>query len=465
MLKEKVDKTIKKYGMLSKGDRVLIGLSGGPDSVALLYILLQLAPIFKLSLTVAHLNHKFRGQESDKDAEYVQEVARKLQLPVIMESRHVPAFIKKEGLSPEDGARRVRYDFFLQAARRTKANKIALGHNADDQAETVLMRFLRGSGSEGLSGIPPVRDLKPRSGVKIIRPLLETARAEVEAYLKENRIKSRLDTSNLKPIYLRNKIRTKLLPLLSKYNPNIKATLTRTAQVMGEENRYLKEIVDKYLKRFGKKRKGALTLDVIGLISLPRPIQRRIIRDAIGWVKGNKYGIQFRHIDDIISLLQAKKKTSLDLPGNILVTKEYKRLIIAFNKEESFTPFTYTLKVPGVTNLPELKVSFRTRILKQRPRALGAASKRRAYLDYRLIRSPLFVRTRREGDRFQPLGMPGNKKLKDFFIDEKIPLCVRTRTPLLCSGNQIVWIIGRRISEKFKVTHRTKTILMVEVQE
>ncbi|MCK4648992.1 tRNA lysidine(34) synthetase TilS, partial [bacterium] len=420
----------------------------------------------------AHLNHRFRSRDSDRDAEYVQELALELGLPVIVESRDVPAFIKKEGLSPEDGARRARYDFFARVARQIKADKIALGHSADDQAETVLMRLLRGSGREGLGGIPPVRDLEvqsPKSKVRsqkiqIIRPLIETTRKEIEKYLKENKIKARLDTSNIEPVYLRNRIRLKLLPFLTKYNPNVKSILVRTAQILGEEDRYLEEIVNKHLKRILKKKREGITLDIIKLSSLSLPIQRRFLRKTLGLMKGNKLDIQFAHIDDILNLLKTRGRASLDLPGNILITKEYRKLSLGFKKEKRAPSFNYPLKAPGITRIPELGLSFRTKVLKERPRVLKGVLKK-AYFDRQRIKAPLFLRNREEGDRFQPLGMKGRKKLKDFYIDEKIPLREREKIPLLVSGKEIIWVVGHRISDKAKVTNKTKKILIVEVKK
>lgn len=466
MLKEKVKKTIKKFGMLSFGDKVVVGISGGPDSVALLHILKELTPPFKISLSIAHLNHRFRGRDSDRDAEYVQELAKRLNLPVIVESRDVPAFIKEEGLSPEDGARRARYDFFARVAKQIKADKIALGHNADDQAETVLMRLLRGSGREGLGGIPPVRNLEDQSRkIQIIRPLIETTREEIEKYLKENRIKSRFDASNIEPVYLRNRIRLKLLPLLTKYNPNIKSVLIRTAQLLREEDYYLEGIVNRHLGQVIKRRgKEKITLDIIKLSSLPSPIQRRLLRESLGLIKGNKLDINLAHIDNVLDLLKARGRASLDLPGNILVTKEYRRLSIGFKKEKKVFSFNYFLKVPGITKIPEIGLSFRTKILKTRPRALRKDLEKKAYFDYQRLKAPLSLRNREEGDRFQPLGMRGSKKLKDFFMDEKIPLKERERTSLLLSGKEIIWVVGQRISDKAKVTNKTKKILMVEIK-
>lgn len=295
--------------------------------------------------------------------------------------------------------------------------------------------------------------------------MIETTRAEIEKYLKENKIKARLDASNIEPVYLRNRIRLKLLPLLTKYNPNIKSILVRTAQVLGEEDRYLEGVVSKHLKRVMKKGREGVILDVVKLSSLPPSIQRRVLRESFGLIKGNKFDIQLAHIDNILDLLRARGRASLNLPGNILVTKEYRKLSLGFKKEKRASSFKYPLKAPGITKIPELGLSFQARLLKGRPRNLRGSIKRRTYFDYQRIKAPLFLRNREEGDRFQPLGMKGSKKLKDFFIDEKIPLKERERAPLLLSGKEIIWVVGHRISDKAKVTNKTKTILMVEVKE
>ncbi|MFH1001963.1 MAG: tRNA lysidine(34) synthetase TilS, partial [bacterium] len=216
MLEEKVLQTIKKFDMLSFNDRILIGISGGPDSVTLLNILLSFKKRYNLSFFIAHLDHMLRGRESDEDVNFVKNLAQVFGLPCEIKSSNLTKITRKEHLTLEEAARKYRYKFFLETARKFETNKIALGHNADDQVETVLMRFLRGSGLEGLMGIPPVRG-------KIIRPLIECSRTEIEEYCKENKIEYRVDSSNKEVVYFRNKIRLELLPLLSKsYNKNIK---------------------------------------------------------------------------------------------------------------------------------------------------------------------------------------------------------------------------------------------------
>ncbi|MCK4262385.1 tRNA lysidine(34) synthetase TilS, partial [bacterium] len=266
MLKEKVRRTIVRYRMLEPGDRLVVAVSGGPDSVALLSILACLSQELNFSLQVAHLNHMFRAKEAEEDALYVKELAKKFSLPITVRKRNVLAFIKRKHLSPEEGARQVRYKFLQDVAEKAGANKIALGQTADDQAETVLIWMLRGSGLKGLTGIPAVR---PLENSLIIRPLIEVSRSEIEDYLREEGLAVRVDASNLKPVYLRNKIRLKLIPLLARdYNPNIKSVLSGMSQILRADEECLNEVQERTFKRIVRV-KGDNRVE-INLISLRR---------------------------------------------------------------------------------------------------------------------------------------------------------------------------------------------------
>jgi len=312
MLLEKAKNTIRKYNLLDKKDRVVIGVSGGPDSVALLYLLNSLRKELKISLHIAHLDHMLR-KESAKDRRFVEGLAQKLKIPITTTRINIKELAKKG--SQEEIARNARLGFLFKVAKDTKADKIALGHNLDDQAETVLMRILRGSGLYGLSGILPKRNI---AGYQIIRPLLEVRRKEIEAFLKKKKIKPCIDTSNLEEIYFRNKIRNKLIPLLEKeYNKNIKNILSNMAESIGCDYNYLLGITNRYAKKL----KSRINLNKF--ITLHPAIQRLTLRMIITRLKGDTRRITFRNIREIEDLISNRPTNSVvDLPRGISVIKK-----------------------------------------------------------------------------------------------------------------------------------------------
>ncbi|MFH0935976.1 MAG: tRNA lysidine(34) synthetase TilS [Candidatus Omnitrophota bacterium] len=308
--------TIKKYRLINKGDKIVVGVSGGPDSTALLYLLNDLKEEFGLKLYVAHLDHMLR-QSSFRDAEFVKKIADKLQLPSRISRLNIKAQAEKGSL--EEIARNARLGFFFKLAKESGAKKIALGHTVDDQAETVLMRILRGTGLYGLSGILPKRNI---SGYEVIRPLIEIKRSQIDVFLKKRKISPRIDGSNLKDIYFRNKIRNRLLPLLEAgYSRNIKELLTNMAQSAGFDYDYLSRAADRSMRRI----KSRISLDK--LKKLHPALQRIIIRKMIAAVAGNTRRITFRHMREIEDLVLNRPLNSIvDLPGGISAIKRKKYL-------------------------------------------------------------------------------------------------------------------------------------------
>jgi tRNA(Ile)-lysidine synthase len=313
--------------MLKRGDRVLAGVSGGPDSVALLLALHSLKKELKIKLYVASLNHMFRKDAAD-DVKFVKNLAVKLKVPFYTEKIDVPALHKSQGGSKEDLARRFRYEFFLRAAKRFKANKIALGHTRDDQAETVLMRLIYGAGITGLSAIPATR--KTGSSL-IVRPLIETTRIRIDSYLKQNRVKARMDSTNLQAAYKRNKIRSRLIPILEKeYNPNIKEALARTADLLRDDKDVLEEVLLKkvFAGVIKPDKAGAVRLSLKRFDKLHTALQKYVLRECIRRVNTRLAGIEYRHwrlLKDFIA--KRKNGASWHLPygcrvmikkGNIL---------------------------------------------------------------------------------------------------------------------------------------------------
>ncbi len=316
MILDKVKKTIKRYNLIGKGDKILLGVSGGPDSVAMLYLLKSLKKELKINLHVAHLDHMLRN-DSYKDKEFVERLARNLKIPVTLAEINIKELAKTGSL--EEIARNARLGFLFKVAQDIKAGKIALGHNLDDQAETVLMRIIRGAGLCGLSGILPKRNM---AGYQVIRPLLEVRRSEIEAFLKRKKIRPRIDISNLEDIYFRNKIRNKLLPLLEKeYNKNIKAVLSNTAQSLGCDYDYLTNVAKRKMKQPKTK------LDLNKLIKLHPAIRRLILRMSIARVKGDTRRITFTHIKELEDLIVNRPINSIvDLPKGISVVKKKNHL-------------------------------------------------------------------------------------------------------------------------------------------
>ena len=312
MILTRVNNTIKNYRLIQKNDKILIGVSGGPDSVALLHILNSLSSKLKFSLYIAHLDHMLR-KDAIKDVEFVKKLSRALKIPLAIGRVNVKILAKNTSI--EEAARNARFEFFFRIARKIKANKIALAHNLDDQAETVLMRILRGTGLSGMSGILPKRKI---SGYEIIRPLLEVKRSEIESYLRDNRIKARQDRTNLKDIYFRNKIRNNLLPLLENhYSPNVKELLANLAENSASDYRFLELMAAKVMK--GTKTKFNLKK----LSKLHISMQRMLFRMAISNLQGNTRRITFQHIREIEDLILSRPQNSIvDLPKGISVIKK-----------------------------------------------------------------------------------------------------------------------------------------------
>lgn len=322
MLLDRVKATIKKYNLVAKNDKILIAVSGGPDSVTLLYLLNSLKKEFNLSLHVAHLDHMLR-KDSAGDAEFVKRLAQNLKIPITLTQVNVEKLALKGSL--EEIARNARLGFLFNTARGIKADKIALGHSLDDQAETVLMRILRGTGLYGLSAILPKRNI---AGFWIIRPLIETSRKDIEAFLRRKKIKSCLDASNLKDIYLRNKIRHQLLPLLERqYNKNIKKILSNMAESAGLDYDYIYSRAIVIMKNFDRK------VNLKRFLKLHPAIQRLAIRQNIARLKGDTRRLNFKHIREIEDLILNRPVNSVvDLPKGVSVVKKKGHLLFFRSK-------------------------------------------------------------------------------------------------------------------------------------
>ncbi len=465
---DKIKKTIKELRMLVRGDRVVVAVSGGIDSVVLLHALIELAAEYRLFIIVAHLNHCLRGRESDRDEVFVKRLAEKLGVKFVCKRMDVRLLLKK-GDSLQDIAREARYSFFDRIAKRYKADRIATGHNMDDQAETVLMKFLKGAGLGGLCGIPKVNG-------KYIRPLIEITRKEIEGYAEGCRLKFVKDSSNKSVKYLRNRIRLKLIPILEEYNPSLKKDLARLSRILERDDVYMKDKTgDAYKSIVMRRDKDVVSLYLKKLNRLHGAIKARIFFMAVEELLGSSKGFYSYHVEDFLKLLCSDAPNlSINLPSKLTVYKEYDIITIerrqkAENRRrETEQPifFEKILKINGKTNViadnGRKVAEFNAEI--QVWRGIKGADAPApnlsiACFDYDKLQLPLTVRNFRPGDRFAPLGMNGHKKVKGLFQEKRVARRRRGLIPIVVSGDEIIWVAGIRQAECGKMDSNTKRIL------
>ena len=450
-----VEKTISRYRMLERGDRVIVAVSGGADSVCLLDILNSLKDVMSVELVVAHFDHGLRPDEDEYETDFVKSLAASFDCKFV--TKKAGLSLKPGNASLEEKARDVRYRFLNEVKEQFSAQKIATGHNLNDQAETVLMRLLRGSGPSGLSGIPPVRD------TLIIRPLIEVTRSEIESYLSKRGLSHITDSSNSETKHLRNEIRLNLLPRLEKYQPKIFEILGRTAGIMRKENTWLEAMATRWSKKWAEKGSNdEIVLPLLRFKGLPEPLQNHVIRQALKKGGGSLRRISLPNIDAIKQIATGSRpQAEVTLPNMLAVKRVYDRLIFLKSKPETFRGFYYIIDKPGAFDLEALGGTMQLEEVERKALSRLTTDPWTACLDAGLITYPLMVRSFRPGDRFIPLGMTGHKKLKSFFIDMKIPSHVRARVPLLTQGNRLIWVCGLRIDDRYKITSTTKRVLKI----
>jgi len=457
MIDDKFLETSKEYEMFAPGDVVLAAVSGGVDSTALLNLLIAHRDQFKITLHVAHLNHMLRKGDAELDARFVQGLAQKFNLPIIVEAVDVAALAKQEKLGVEEAARLARYEFFERTAKRVGANRIAVAHTADDNVETFLMRLLRGAGLKGLCGIPPKRG-------PIVRPLIKVWRREIEDYVGALKLVPRRDHTNYESKYMRNSVRLKLIPQLKIYNLNIKEIILQTILLLTEDSLYLENQAAAALEAVQRgEESGALRLDLARLRKTEPALRGHLLRLAVSRVKGDLNQLSYGHVRSVLDKLNATEKWELHLPGGFFVQGGRDDLLIGREREpqREAKEFKYTLPVPGRAELKEIGRSFDCGFAEQLDTAAGPNV---AYVDYTALGREVIVRSKLPGDRFMPLGLKGTKKVQDFFVDEKIPAEARDSVPVVESGGRIVWLGGWRLDERAKVTERTKKIVRLELK-
>ena len=444
--------------MLPAGARVLVALSGGPDSVALLHILRTLEQRRHLSVAgVAHFNHQLRGAESDGDEAFCRALAGTLGLPFLTAAADVRSLARETGRSLEDAARTARYAFLTAAAAEAGADAVAVGHSLDDQAETFLLRLLRGAGPAGFAGI------RPRAGL-VIRPLLDISRAELRAYAAEQRLEFRDDSSNADIAIPRNRIRHELLPVLRQYSPAIAGILAREAAIARADDEFLQAAAIESARSIVLQEDTGVTIDAAALAALHPALGSRVARKALQAAAPGRF-IGFQHIDDLLDLAARGDGTSAPMPG---VSAVRRRGRIGFEGERPApfaNSFRFPLSIPGEVVLAGWTVSA-DRMDPDAPMPALQARSDTAVLASAPLRGPLAVRSRRTGDTFRPLGMGGRgRKLQDYLVDRKIAQAERDSLPLVVdSDDRIVWVVGQSVAEDFRVTAPGRGVILLKAR-
>jgi tRNA(Ile)-lysidine synthase len=471
-LPSRVAAFIRAHNLVPPGARVVVGVSGGPDSMALLHALAELAPQQDADwkLHVAHLNHQLRGEQSDADAEFVRQAAHRLSLPCSVAGVTLfPAGSSSEARGLEEAARLRRYEFLERVCLQCDADMLAVGHHADDNAETILHHIARGTGLRGLRGMTPARPLSPGSRVRLVRPLLGFRRAEIMDFLERRRIAYRVDASNQNLTYTRNRIRHEVLPLLTEFiNPQATDALLRLGEQARWTEEFLRDVAARSLEAATVRRtEEELILARHALAERPRIVQFEVIRRAVADFGLGERSVSFGHLASVIDLLaESRGSAAVELPGGLRVRREGDSLIFsAATPEDDEPPLPeLTVAVPGATAIPGTTWVIEIQVASPAPgttRTPWSSGPGQECLDFDRLALPLMVRGARAGDRFVPLGAPGRKKVSDFFIDQKVPPRERRRTPILCDRRGPLWIIPYRIDDRAKVTDHTARLLMV----
>lgn len=435
-MKNQVIATIKKYNMLQRGDGIVTGLSGGADSVSLISVLSELAPMYSLRLYAVHLNHGIRGAEAERDEAFARELCEKLGVEIFVFKRDIPAEAKRLGMTVEEAGRKLRYELFNEVLERTHSSKIAVAHNMNDNVETVLMRLCRGTGIRGLGGISPVRD-------NIIRPLIEVKREQIEDYCAEKGLAYCTDSTNLSDDYTRNKIRLTLIPWLREnLNPSVCEGINKTSVFMREEDSYLDSIAS---EAYEKCLLGEGKIDCNILLSYNIVIRRRVIRLMFSQFVKSLKDISAEHIEAVCSLAEGKSGASVSLPYSLIAKKEYSTLFIekAADEPKSFC-YELELNTPVYVEQTGCYVAIYDKKTEINGNLLYT---NRFKCD--IIKNRLSLRSRMDGDKIYLNGV-GSKRLKKLFSDLKISRSERDGIPLLAMGSEILWVCGLRTSGRYR---------------
>lgn len=455
---QKVDDFIQEKQMLKEKDKVVIGVSGGADSICLFFVLLQLRKKYNLQLVVVHVNHGIRGKEAKEDERFVEAICQWENIHFESVRKDVIQIAKKKEMTVEEAGREVRYKAFFEIAEKYNCNRIAVAHNKNDNAETILLNLFRGSGIKGLTGIPAVRD-------KIIRPLLCIERKEIEQYLNEKEIPFQIDKTNFDSEYTRNRVRLDILPYVIEFiNTKAIEHMANTAQIVMQVQQYIEKNTDKIYDKIVIHKNGKYSLLVEDFIKEDIIIKKQVIFKMLEGIAGGLKDIEAVHIDAILELCEKQVGKELNLPYGISAVREYKEITLFIDEQKQEQMFFQKeVIVPGKVYLEDKQQYLSFDIIEYKENMIIPKNICTKWFDYDKIENTIFVRNRQQGDYMQINQQGGKKKLKDYFIDQKIPQKEREAVLLLVDGSHVMWIIGSRISEAYKIDKDTKKILEVKL--
>ncbi len=440
---------------------MVLGVSGGPDSLSLLHALHHLSPDLGLSLHVAHFNHGLRADASDADADSVASQSETLGLPFSTAKEYVKSRAKGHSRSLEEQARDARYDFLARVALEQNASGVAVAHTTDDQAETVLMHLIRGTGLRGLRGMLPTVETQSVSGLNLYlcRPLLSVSRQQTEDYCMALGLEPRIDHTNLLQETLRNRIRLELLPMLREYNPRFSDALLRLADSAALDLSFIESRIAEIWPDAVEEMAGGISISRSKLSDIHPALQRRVLSQALESVSGSPLDIEGVHVKSLESLLTGDTGSELDLPKGIRASLGYNHLTLTNIPSPPPTPLPeekQPIAVPGETLLPGWRI---TATIEEAASCEHTTDPYSALFDMDRLSEPVTVRRRRDGDRFTPLGMSGSKKLQEFLTDAKVPRNHRDSIPIVLSDDKIIWVVGYRSSTHAKLPPTTRHTL------
>ena len=436
MLEDKARQAINKYKLIQQDDRLLIGVSGGADSMALLHILCKLRREYNLHLVVAHVDHMFRGEQSYEDYVFVKKYCAEWGVTFEGTRINVPEYISRTGKSSQVASREVRYKYFEEVMNRYAIHKLVLAHHGDDQLETILMRLTRGATGDARAGIKIRRRV---SGYEIIRPFLWASKDDVEDYCHNNGIAFRIDASNKKPVYARNRFRLQVLPFLKQENAQVHEHFQRFSEELMEDEAFLSALAEERLKAMVLKKDKEVKISIGALLQTPKPLQRRCIQLILNYLYFERQeDLSATHIESMITLFQSSHPSGeIHLPAGLKVIKSYDECLFTFGLSKS-QPYSYTIHIQGETILPNGRKihAFTNQLTDEKSNNIFT-------VNLEDVQLPLTVRTRRNGDRMRVKGLNGSRKVKDIFIDKKIPVTERAAWPIVEDAKQeIIWIPG-----------------------